>query len=839
MGSMFRIFRSRSINPSIRRSIRRACAGVVAHAAFAPAVVAGVLLVAVAVPSWAQTSTARATVAGAVVDPLGNPVSHAVVTLLQDGLERAVATTGAAGTFRFDAVAPGRYRVRVVATPFNPVTSDEVFADPQGTPRLRVSLQLGVREDVVVTASATALPASQVGAPVTVIDRDDLDRMARVDLLGALATVPSVQVAQTGERGDSASLFIRGGASNFNKVLIDGVPANDIGGFYDFSAIASTGVDRVEVLRDANSVLYGSDALAGVVDITTRRGTTRVPQASFGGEVGTLGTARGDASFGGVVGRLDYFSELSRFGTDNNVPNDVYRDTAYAGRFGGVLGGRATVSATVRANDSRIGQPNAVALYGLADDSSARDRSIDSGVTMNVQAGDRWEATARFGVMTHRFQFLNPTPTGEPFDPFGYGANYLGDTVTVSGANGYSVTGRAILDFGGAYPQAYVQKTRRETVSGQATYHAARALDVSAGAHVDHEYGSTDAGSAASATRTNGGAFAEMRVAVGRTFATAGIGLEHNAVFRYAATPRVSVATYLRAASATEAVGSTKLTFNAGTGIKAPSISQELSSLYAVVQGVPGLASPGLSPIGPERSRSTDIGVEQGFWGERVKARAALFDNRFSDLIEFVSNTALPTLGIPVDVASATPYGAYVNSSSYYARGAELATEVKVSDALQVAASYTYLAAAVTRSFSSDALAPSVNPAFPGIEIGVYAPLVGGRPFRRPANSGSVTVSYGRGPVALGLSAAFSGKADDSTYLSDPYFGSSMLLPNKGLNPAYQRVDLTGSYRLAAGVRTYVAIGNLLDESYSSVFGYRALPRTIRVGATLTVGGDR
>ena len=54
--------------------------------------------------------------------------------------------------------------------------------------------------------------------------------------------------------------FVRGGASNFNKVLIDGVPANDISGAFDFSKVTTTGVEQVEMLRDANSVLYGSDA---------------------------------------------------------------------------------------------------------------------------------------------------------------------------------------------------------------------------------------------------------------------------------------------------------------------------------------------------------------------------------------------------------------------------------------------------------------------------------------------------------------------------------------------------------------------------------------------------
>ena len=75
-----------------------------------------------------------------------------------------------------------------------------------------------------------------------------------------------------------------------------------------------------------------------------------------------------------------------------------------------------------------------------------------AGVTADSQISNRLENTARFGVTALREHSVNPTPTGQPFDPFGFGPNYLGNVVTVTGANGDSVTGQAILDFGGTYP---------------------------------------------------------------------------------------------------------------------------------------------------------------------------------------------------------------------------------------------------------------------------------------------------------------------------------------------------------------------------------------------------
>jgi iron complex outermembrane receptor protein/vitamin B12 transporter len=217
--------------------------------------------------------------------------------------------------------------------------------------------------------------------------------------------------------------------------------------------------------------------------------------------------------------------------------------------------------------------------------------------------------------------------------------------------------------------------------------------------------------------------------------------------------------------------------------------------------------------------------------------RAAYFDNAFSGLIEYVSKTALPQLGVPPDVAAASGFGAYVNSSSYTARGFETSGEMAIGR-LRVAAGYMYLDATVTKSFSSSALAPAFNPAFPTIAIGAYAPLVGARPFRRPANSGNLLVSYTDNRLTLALTGYFVGKQDDSTFLSDEFFGNTLLLPNKDLDAGYHKLDVSAAYRLHPRVRWYLTLENLSDEAYQAAAGFPALPRTVRTGVTLSVGGD-
>src|SRR5207244_8467187 len=140
------------------------------------------------------------------------------------------------------------------------------------------------------------------------------------------------------------------------KVLIDGVPANDIGGAFDLADLATTGIDRVEVLRGANSVLYGTDALTGVVDITTTRGHSRVPDASLAVDAGNLRTSHEEASIGGALKRFDYFGAVSHLQTNNDVPNNAYRNNTVATRLGVVLGTTTRVSGTIRRIGSSYGR---------------------------------------------------------------------------------------------------------------------------------------------------------------------------------------------------------------------------------------------------------------------------------------------------------------------------------------------------------------------------------------------------------------------------------------------------------------------------------------------------
>ena len=303
-------------------------------------------------------------------------------------------------------------------------------------------------------------------------------------------------------------------------------------------------------------------------------------------------------------------------------------------------------------------------------------------------------------------------------------------------------------------------------------------------------------------------------------------------MFESAVTPRLSIASYLRQPT-TDGLGETKVTLNAGTGIKAPSVFQERNSLLALVQGTPLAAT--VAPVGPERSRNVDIGLEQGFWRGNARARVAYFHNSFRDLLEFLGRTQLVQAGVPANVAAATAFGAYFNAASYHARGVEASAEVAVGSRVRVMGSYTFLDAEVTAAPSASA---SFNPAFPGIRIGAFSPLVGERPFGRPTNSGNLMLMYTEGRAQVTVAGHFVGTRDGSTFLSDQFFGNSLLLPNQDLGEAYQKIDLSGGYTAHERLRIYASVENLFDREYEPSFGFPALPLTARVGVRVMLGGD-
>ncbi len=779
---------------------------------------------------------------GRITDPHGAVVPGASLTLFREGRPVARARSDEAGRYRFAGLASGLYGLRVEREGFAPRMVSNLFLTAGAVRVLDVVLAIGpLREEIVVTATATEVPQAQLGASVASLSEEDFQHQAKGHVLELLRLIPGAHIAQTGGRGGQTSLFLRGGNSSFTKVLLDGAPINQIGGFFDFSTLVDVGVERVEVMRNPNSILYGSDAASGVIQLFTQRGRehARIPLFGYRVEGGSYRTLWQQASLRGAARTFDYASSFSRFDTDNHLPNHTYHDGTYVGNFGWQPSVTSEIRLVLRHTVRALGTPNALDFYGIPDDSATRGRETYVSLS-GRRATPRWQNQIRFSSVHSWSQFTNPAPTGEPFDPFGFGPVYLGAPVTIIGGNGFRVSGRAILDFGGTYPQTFVTDTVRQALRAQSDWRAGEAFVGTFGFQYENERGFSGQ---RRVSRNNFSYFAQGQYNLAaRLFVTAGVGLEDNAVFGLEANPRVSLALLLRRGETSRWWNETKWRFYFGTGIKEPNIFQENSSLFALLRGL-GPSGQELitrfrvAPIGPERNRNFDVGLDQNFGRNRARLSLTYFHNRFRDVIEFVSRSALLQLGIPQEVAQATPFGANVNAQTFRARGVEVELLADLGGGVTVRGSYTYLDARVVRSFSSDALRPSINPAFPGIPIGAFAPLRGARPFQRAPHTGSVILTWARSRWSAVLAGSFVSRRDTSTFLSDPFFGPSMLLPNRNLNPGYQKLDVSVQYRVHERLTLVSVVENVLNQRYTEVFGFPAPKLNFRAGARLSWGG--
>src|SRR5439155_26459364 len=124
------------------------------------------------------------------------------------------------------------------------------------------------------------------------------------------------------------------------------------------------------------------------------------------------------------------------------------------------------------------------------------------------------------------FHYVNPSPTGLRSDPSPF-ANFLGDIVTIHGANGYSVTGRAILDFGGNYPSTFNSNVTRRLLYADTNVRVTPAVEVAGGVRVENEHGAS--GATTKTGRNNYGAFVEARGAArDYLYVNAGLGFDRN-----------------------------------------------------------------------------------------------------------------------------------------------------------------------------------------------------------------------------------------------------------------------------------------------------------------------
>ena len=181
---------------------------------------------------------------------------------------------------------------------------------------------------MVVTAAAFPAQEGEVSANVTIITREDIERQQAVTVSEILTQVPGLHVDESGARGGLSSVYIRGGDPNFTAIMIDGIPINDPtnarGGSVDLSSLTPENIERIEVVRGPASSLYGSDPMAGVINIVTRRGD-KEGRYRFTLEGGSFGHARGVLDTSGSAEPVNYSLSLAYRRNDEQVDRDKFR----------------------------------------------------------------------------------------------------------------------------------------------------------------------------------------------------------------------------------------------------------------------------------------------------------------------------------------------------------------------------------------------------------------------------------------------------------------------------------------------------------------------------------
>lgn len=791
-------------------------------------------------------AAAQTTLQGTVTDPSGAMVAKAKVELLENG--RAVVSTATSMDGHYQLTVPtlaipAACQIRVTAIAFQRFLSDTIHVSESSTITENIKLKLDIlAQQVTVTATGTPTRQAELGSAVTVLTPAGYAHT--LDVQEDLRLAPGLQVTQTGGEGGTTALSIRGGNSDANKVLIDGIPVNDIGGAVEFANLSSAGVAKTEILRGPNSALYGSDALAGVVSLTTARGATPLPQFTYRIEGGNFGTYHQEGTLGGAWKRFDYFSDFSRFDTSNDLPRNQFHNGTFVGNFGWNFTPDTSLRATIHHDQVSSGQPNAIDLYGIPDDAEQRNEDAYVGVTLDSQTTGRWHNLLRYGAIRLRSQFTDFAPTGIPqFDTSGDLLGYLGAPITIRGANGYTVSGQAFYQYAESYPNFFPASTDRDFIYARSSYNFNQHLIGLFGFRYEDERGYSGS-LGESVERGNYSYTLQLQGDwKNRLSYTVGSGIEKNELFGVVPTPRAALAWDALRPTNAHFFGSTKLRASFGKGIKEPSILDQTTSLFALLaplsNGLQLISRYRVKEIGAENSRSYDGGVDQELARGRGRMSLTYFNNEFTNGIEYIPQLGLLELGVPQAVVDAAEFGASANSQAFRAQGVEVEIEQQINSRFFARGGYTYLDAVVQRSFSSDAIGPSFNPNFPTIPIGVDTPLIGARPFRRAPHSGYFGLAYRHTRFSAQMTGTLVNRRDDSDFLSADANGlPALLLPNRNLDGAYQRIDISGNYNISHSVTIFSSFQNVLNEHYSEAFGFPSLPFTFRSGMQLTFGGE-
>jgi len=642
-----------------------------------------------------------------VVDPHAAAVAGAQVSLFRAGESEPlqVRTSSGEGTAIFSVQATGPLQVEVLAPGFAVGHANLDSALTTATVALSVA---PASETVVVTATRTPAAEQDTASSISLLTGDEITTMQPSSFGDALRFVPGAVVNVSGQRGGLGSLFVRGGDSRYNKVLIDGVPVNEPGGTFDFGTVPLAEADRVEFQRGSQSTLYGSDAMTSVLQVFTRSGTTAVPELRFGADGGNFGTAHGFVSLAGARSRFDYNAFADQFQTNGQGPNANYGNALQGGNVGGQIGPTVLFRLTARHSNRRTGVPgewdfNGQPLLGPDLDQRARSDNFLSSAQLLISGPSRWQhRLTGYEYNTQRLNEDDITDPGRDCD------THFTDCPFLSTAH----INRAGFMYQGDYtPRSWAQTTVGYEFEDENGRFLFTSPPVVKGLRINHAV------------------YVQQRVEWKRLSAIAGVRYAHNETFGDKAVPRIALS--LLALKGGNLFSGTRLRFSYATGIKAPRFEESFAG--------PPFSIPNLD-LKAEENRAFEAGLEQRLLAGRFSLGAIYFHNLFRDQIDY-------------KCCDDQFRGQYVNVNQSMAHGAELTLTGRITSHLSLDSGYTYTSTKILE-------APFCTP------DNFCDPLLArGEPLlRRPRHLGNVLVTYLGSRWGANLGGSFVGRRPDSDF---------------------------------------------------------------------------
>jgi outer membrane cobalamin receptor len=715
-----------------------------------------------------------------VMDPQSAAVSGAQVSLIGTGDSKILATqnTSAEGIAVFRVPGEGAFQIQILAPGFA-AEMLQVSSQAEITVNLRLAT---ASETVVVSGMRTPVPAQAAGADVDSLSGAQLTTIQPIGASDAIRFLPGAVVNAAGQRGGLTSLFVRGGESRYNKVIVDGVTINEPGGTFDFGTLRLDQADRMEFVRGAQSTLYGSDAMTSVVQVWTSAGSTRVPELSFGADGGNFGTARGYASLAGARGRFDYNLFGSQLNTNGAGINNTYSDSLEGANVGVALNDVASLRVRVRHANSHTGVGgewnfngyDPIVSSGTGPSYPLPPNPYDWSQLNNLLgsaeltvARNRWQHRLTGFDYLYRYYELNP---GDPnrvsptFGQFDFASNEV-DHINRAGFE---------------YQGDYSERSWAHTTFGYR-------VENENGFVGNLAYGAQNHGQ-----RLSNDLYAQQAVTWKTLSAIVGGRFVHNSEFGNIGVPRVALT--WQALRGSELFSGTRLRFSYATAFKEPRLEETFNGIPPDPFNVPNTG------LRPEHTRAFEAGIQQDLVQRKYVFTATYFNNLFHDQINYVTVDPVKFVG------------EYVNVNSALAHGAEAGVQAKLMPRLLLNAAYTYTSTQILE-----------NPAPINSLYNPGSPLL-----RRPKHSATALLSYLGTRWGGSLAGSFVGARPDSDFLG---FGIDHAA-------GYVRVDFGGWYAVRPRVTLYANVENAVDRRYNEVVGYPALPVNFRAGMRFRIGGE-